>query len=76
MLEMAKGGADGVLNAICFGCMMGCASSTVMRRIQEDHGGIPMTTLTFGGTEGSGDSARLEAFMHQVHRFHATKGPG
>ena len=74
MIDFARGGAAGVLNAICFGCMVGGVSAAIMDRIRLDHDGVPMTTLTFGGTEGSDDSPRLEAFVHQARRFHARGG--
>jgi len=78
MVDFARRGADGVLNAICFGCMVGGISAAMLRKIREDHGGIPMATIAYGGTGGTGGSARLEAFAHQVKRFHqrrqATKG--
>ena len=70
MVDFARGGASGVVNAICFGCMLGGASGSVVERIREDHDGIPMATLSYGGTDGSDGSARLEAFVYQVHRFH------
>ncbi len=70
MVDFARRGADGVLNAICFGCMVGGISAAMLRRIRQDHGGIPMDTIAYGGTGGTGGSARLEAFAHQVKRFH------
>jgi len=70
MVDFARGGAAGVLNAICFGCMLGGVSAAIMDRLRRDHGGIPMATLTFGGTEGTDGSARLETFVHQARRFH------
>jgi len=70
MVHFARGGASGILNAICFGCMVGGVSAAIVDRIRTDHDNIPMATLTFGGTEGADDSPRLEAFVHQAHRFH------
>jgi len=74
MVDFARGGAAGVLNAICFGCMVGNVSAAIMDRIRLDHEGIPMTTLTYGGTEGSDANPRIEAFVHQAKRFHARRG--
>ena len=70
MADFARRGADGVLNAICFGCMVGGISAALLQRIRDDHGGIPMATVAYGGGGGSDGSARLEAFAHQVKRFH------
>jgi len=69
MVDFAKRGADGVVNAICFGCMVGGISAALVQKIRDDHGGIPMATIAYGGTGGSDGSARLEAFAHQVRRF-------
>ena len=74
MVDFARGGAAGVLNAICFGCMVGGVSAAIMERVRADHDGVPMATLTFGGTEGTDDGARLEAFVHQARRFHERQG--
>jgi predicted CoA-substrate-specific enzyme activase len=70
MVHFARNGASGILNAICFGCMVGGVSAAIVDRIRTDNGNIPMATLTFGGTEGADDNPRLEAFVHQAHRFH------
>ena len=70
MVHFARNGAAGILNAICFGCMVGGVSAAIVDRIRTDNGNIPMATLTFGGTEGADDNPRLEAFVHQAHRFH------
>jgi predicted CoA-substrate-specific enzyme activase len=71
MADFAQRGADGVLNAICFGCMVGGISAAILQKIRQDHGGIPMATIAYGGTGGSDGSARLEAFTHQVATFRA-----
>jgi predicted CoA-substrate-specific enzyme activase len=73
MADFAKRGADGVVNAICFGCMVGGISAALLQRMRDDNGGIPMATINYGGGGGSDGSARLEAFAHQVKRFHAKK---
>ncbi len=70
MVHFARNGASGILNAICFGCMVGGVSAAIVDRIRTDNGNIPMATLTFGGTEGADDNPRLEAFVHQAHRYH------
>ncbi|MFH1467125.1 MAG: acyl-CoA dehydratase activase [Pseudomonadota bacterium] len=73
MADFAERGADGVLNAICFGCMVGGISAAILQKIRQDHGGLPMATIAYGGTGGSDGSARLEAFVHQVAAFHAKR---
>ena len=73
MLDYARGGASGVINAICFNCMVGTVSASLLDRIRADLDGLPMTTLMCGGSEGTSGAARLEAFAHQVHRHHARR---
>jgi predicted CoA-substrate-specific enzyme activase len=73
MADFAKRGADGVVNAICFGCMVGGISASLLQRMRDDHDGIPMATINYGGGGGSDGSARLEAFAHQVKGFHARR---
>jgi len=65
MVDFARRGADGIINAVCFNCMLGTVSSAVTRRIREDHGGIPIANLVYSAVEGS-QRAMLEAFLHQV----------
>ncbi len=69
MADFAKRGADGVVNAICFGCMVGGISAALLQKMRDDYDGIPMATINYGGGGGSDGSARLEAFAHQVKRF-------
>jgi predicted CoA-substrate-specific enzyme activase len=73
MADFAKRGADGVVNAICFGCMVGGISAALLQKMRDDHDGIPMATINYGGGGGSDGSARLEAFAHQVKRFKARR---
>ncbi len=65
MVDFARRGADGIINAVCFNCMLGTVSSAVTGRIREDHDGIPIANLVYSAVEGS-QRAMLEAFLHQV----------
>ena len=71
MVDYARGGAAGILNASCINCMVGSISEALQQRLRRDLGGLPMATLVYGGGDGTVDRARLEAFLHQVRRFHA-----
>ena len=42
--DFAQGGADGIINAICFGCMVGNASAAVIERIRRNYDDIPIIT--------------------------------
>ena len=64
-VEFARRGADGILNAACFNCMLGTVSASITGRIRDDHGGIPIANLVYSAVEGS-QRAVLEAFLHQV----------
>ncbi len=69
MVDFAAKGADGVVNAICFNCMLGTVSAALAGRIREDYHGIPIPTFVYAGTETAAERTRLEAFAHQVKRF-------
>jgi len=68
MVDFARRGADGIINAVCFNCMLGTVSSAVSGRIREDHDGIPIANLVYSAVEGS-QRAMLEAFLHQVKTY-------
>jgi predicted CoA-substrate-specific enzyme activase len=76
MVDFARRGADGILNAICFGCMVGGISAALADKVRADHDDIPMATLAYGGTAGTGGDARLEAFVEQVKRHRQRKVDG
>jgi predicted CoA-substrate-specific enzyme activase len=68
IVDFATRGADGVVNAVAQNCMVGTISGAVARRIRDDHGGLPLVTLVFGGAESASLHTSLEAFVHQVRR--------
>lgn len=80
MVDFARRGADGIVNAVCFNCMLGTVSAAVTGRIREDHHGIPIANLVYSAVEGS-QRTMLEAFLHQVRiyakwRFEAAHAEG
>jgi len=68
MVDFARRGADGIVNAVCFNCMLGTVSAAVTGRIRENHDGIPIANLVYSAVEGS-QRAMLEAFLHQVKTY-------
>lgn len=66
IIDFARKGADGIINVICFNCMLGTAAAAISRRIQKDFSDIPLPTLIYGETETVSTRSRLEAFMEQV----------
>ncbi len=74
MVDLARNGADGIINVICFNCMLGTASAAISRRIKKDFGNLPLPTMVYGDTEAVGTRSRLEAFVEQVcRRFNKKK---
>lgn len=68
MVDFARRGADGIVDAVCFNCMLGTVSAAVTGRIRENHDGIPITNLVYSAVEGN-QRAMLEAFLHQVKTY-------
>jgi predicted nucleotide-binding protein (sugar kinase/HSP70/actin superfamily) len=70
IVDFARRGADGVINATCFNCMVGNASAAVIEKIRRDYNDIPIITAVYSG---GGDPSRrmmLEAFVSQVREHH------
>ena len=65
ILDFARGGADGIINAMCFGCMMGTASAAVIEKIKRDYD-LPIITLVYSGAEHPGLLTALDTFVEQV----------
>jgi predicted CoA-substrate-specific enzyme activase len=72
MVEFVEEGADGVINAICFNCMLGTISAAIATRIRKDYDEIPIPTFIYAGAELGAERTRLEAFVYQV-RQHAKR---
>ena len=59
-------GADGIINAACFNCMVGNASAAIIEKIRRDYPDTPIiTAIHAGGTDPSRQMV-LEAFVGQV----------
>ncbi len=71
MVDFARRGAAGVINAISFHCMLGTVSASLTENIRRDHHMIPLMTLVYSGAESPEMDTRLEAFAHQVKAFAA-----
>ena len=69
MVDFATKGADGIINAMCFNCMVGSVSAALTLKLRRDHGNIPLVNLVLGGSEGTTQTLRLEAFIHQVKSY-------
>ncbi len=69
MANFARQGADGVINAICFNCMLGTVSTAIATKVRRDYGQIPIPTFIYTGSELAAEKTRLEAFVYQVRQF-------
>ena len=70
IVDFARRGADGIINAICFNCMVGNASAAVIERIRRDYQDIPIITAVYSGGEDPSRRMGLEAFVGQVKEQH------
>ena len=66
MVDFARRGADGVISAIGLGCMVGVTASAAIPEIRDDHDGLPIVSIPYGGVEGPAQRIQLETFVHQV----------
>jgi len=73
MVEFVDQGADGVINAICFNCMLGTVSAAIASKIRKDYGHIPIPTFVYTGSELAAEKTNLEAFVYQVRQYASRK---
>jgi predicted CoA-substrate-specific enzyme activase len=69
IVDFVKQGADGVINAMCFNCMVGTVSGAIATRIRSDFEDIPIPTLVFSGSDILSEKTKLEAFVYQVQQY-------
>jgi len=75
MVDFARRGADGIVNAICFNCMLGTVAEALAAQVRRDYKNIPLPTLIYGTTELFSEKSKLEAFVYQVYQFAKKKKP-
>ncbi len=66
-LDYLRHGVNGIVNVIPFTCMPGTVVTMLLKRVREEHGLVPVLTVSCDGQRSMGTRMRLEAFMHQVH---------
>ncbi len=71
IVDFARRGADGIINAVCFNCMVGNASAAIIEKIRNDYHDIPILTAVYSGGEDPSRAMVLEAFVSQVKRHYA-----
>lgn len=70
IVDFAQHGADGIINAICFNCMVGNASTAIIENIRRDYNDIPIMSAVYSGTDDPSRHMALEAFVSQVTAHH------
>jgi hypothetical protein len=73
VVDFTRRGADGIINAICFNCMVGNASAAVIEKIRRDYHDVPIVTAVYSGGEDPSRRMVLEAFVSQVKAHHARR---
>jgi predicted nucleotide-binding protein (sugar kinase/HSP70/actin superfamily) len=73
IVDFARSGADGIINAICFNCMVGNASAAINEKIRRDYDDIPIITAVYSGGEDPSRRMVLEAFVAQARAHHARR---
>jgi predicted nucleotide-binding protein (sugar kinase/HSP70/actin superfamily) len=63
IVEFAEDRVDGIINAICFGCMVGNASTAVIERVRKDYAEIPIITAVYAGGKDPSRRMVLEALV-------------
>lgn len=66
-IDMIQRGAQGIINAMPFGCMPGTVVTAIMRGVSEKYN-VPSISIPYDGTESSTTQLLLEAFMEQACR--------
>ncbi len=72
MVDFAEKGVEGIINATCFNCMVGTASSAVIEKIKNDYK-IPVVTLVYSGQYDPDTEALLDAFAEEVKERRARR---
>ena len=75
-VELARGGAAGIVNVMPFTCMPGNIVTAVLKRLRKDLGDLPILSMAYDGQRDASLGIRLEAFAEQVKAFRATVTQG
>jgi predicted nucleotide-binding protein (sugar kinase/HSP70/actin superfamily) len=66
-------GVSGIVNVMPFSCMPSTIAGALLKRVQEDHGNIPLLSIAYEGQQDTQTVTRLEAFMHQARAYQKGK---
>lgn len=70
IVDFARRGVDGIINATCFNCMVGNASAAILEKVRRDYPDIPMVTAVYAGGEDPSRRLTLEALVSQAKASH------
>jgi len=68
-VDHIQNGADGIVNVMCHGCMIGTSTEAVLPRLGESHGGVPVISLSYDSLGDVHTRTRLEAFIELVRSW-------
>lgn len=72
----AASGCNGIANLIVLNCLYGTLTTTIYKKVQRLHNGIPLLTIIYEGLKTTNERTRIEAFVHQVKSYHERYGKG
>ncbi len=72
--EFRQAGADGVLNVMCPGCMVGTVSEAFFPELRRQYADLPLESLSFGDQQSTHVDNRLEAFCYLVKESRTRTG--
>ncbi len=64
--DFIERGAQGVINAVAFHCMVGVAIDSALPLLRQTYPDTPVITLTYGSTQSPAQQIRLETFVQTV----------
>lgn len=68
-IEFYQRGAQGIVNAMPFGCMPGTIVTAISKKVRRDLNNVPWLNISYEGLEGANEYTRLEAFVYQAETF-------
>lgn len=76
IVDFAQNDADGIINAICFNCMIGNASTAIIEKIRRDYDDLPIMSAVYSGEDDPSRRMALEAFVSQAKEHHRRRMVG
>jgi predicted CoA-substrate-specific enzyme activase len=74
-IDFYQQGASGVVHVVPLGCIAGTIVEALSKRISQDLGGFPVTTIRFDGRSSAVPQSQLEAFLVQMQSWKENHRP-